>query len=49
MQMGDFFSNPALVTAAVLLILVAGSAALILRENRVQREKTLKKLKKSFG
>ena len=49
MQMGEFFSNPALVTAAVLLILVAGSAALILRENRVQREKTLKKLKKTFG
>ena len=47
--MGDFFSNPALVTAAVLLILIVGSAALILRENRVQREKTLKRLKKSFG
>lgn len=47
--MGDFFSNPALVTAAVLFILVAGSAALILRETKVQREKTLKMLKKSFG
>lgn len=47
--MGDFLSNPALVTGAVLLILVAGSAFLILRENRVQKEKTLERLKKSYG
>ncbi|MGX8728213.1 MAG: MutS-related protein, partial [Lachnospiraceae bacterium] len=47
--MGDFFANPALVTATVLIVLVAVSAALILRENRVQKEKALKKLKKTYG
>ena len=47
--MGDFFANPALVTAAVLIILIAVSAVLILRENRVQKEKALKKLKKTYG